>query len=113
LDLQNPKHFFWFSALTLVVFHLCSKGWSPQWAMLLIPFFLLSFPDGLGLKLSLLLTALVFLEWPFASVLHSQFLSGFVIVGRTLLLVYFGLILAQRLWFPSSQNYDSPAEGKA
>jgi hypothetical protein len=98
---QNPKHFFWFSALTLVIFYLYSKGWSPQWCMLLIPFFLLSFPDGLGLRLCLLLTGLVFLEWPIATILDSHWLSGLIILGRTLLLVYAGILLAQQIWFPS------------
>jgi hypothetical protein len=113
LDMRNPRHFLWFSALTLVVFHLYSKGWSQQWAVLFIPFFLLSFPDSLGLAFSLLLTALGFLQWPVASALHARFLSGLIIAARTFLLAYFGVLLGRRLWLPAPQKIDVSDKDRA
>ena len=69
IDQRSPEHFIWFTTLTLLLFHLWSKGWSPQWAMLIIPFILLSFPNQRGLGLVLILTLLLFIEWPLSDVL--------------------------------------------
>ena len=87
IEPRGAQQFIWFSTFTAMVFHLWSKGWSPQWATLLIPLLLLSFPDRRGLWLALLLTGVVFLEWPVADALHSQLLLAIAILGRTAIFI--------------------------
>ena len=98
IDPQNPQHFIWFSTLMLLLFHLWSKGWSPQWAMLLIPFILLSFLTQRGLGLVLILTLLLFVEWPLADVMKWPPLRATAILGRTTLFVVMGVMLFRKLW---------------
>jgi hypothetical protein len=52
LKLESPlsnARFMTFTAVTLVVFFLWSKGWSPQWLVMLIPFLLMALPLGRAL----------------------------------------------------------------
>jgi hypothetical protein len=98
LDQHRPDHFIWFTTLTLLLFHLWSKGWSPQWAMLIIPFLLLSFPNQRGLGLVLILTLLLFVEWPLSDVLKWPPLIAAAILGRTALFVGVGVLLFRRIW---------------
>ncbi len=100
IDQHDPRHFIWFSTLTLLLFHLWSKGWSPQWAMLIIPFVLLSFPNTRGLTLVLIFTLLLFLEWPLADVLKWTTFSAIVIIGRTTLFIAMAVLLFRQLWPP-------------
>ena len=95
---SDPTHFIWFSTLTLLLFHLWSKGWSPQWAMLIIPFVLLSFPDRRGLWLVLILSGLLFIEWPLSDALQSRALLAISIAGRTALFVWVAVLAGRRLW---------------
>ncbi len=53
-----------FSGMTLCLFFLWSKGWSPQWQVMLIPFILLVFPGGRGVLYCITLGFVNFLEWP-------------------------------------------------
>jgi len=98
IDQRDPRHFIWFTTLTLLLFHLWSKGWSPQWATLIIPLWLLSFPDRRGLTLTLLLTALVFMEWPLSDALQSRALLAGSIIGRTLLFIGVAIMTIRQLW---------------
>jgi len=98
IDQRSPQQFIWFSTLTLMLFHLWSKGWSPQWAMLIIPFMLLSFPNRRGLWLVLILTGLLFVEWPLADALQSRGLLVIAIAGRTALFIVVAVLTARKLW---------------
>jgi hypothetical protein len=102
IEAHDPRHAIWFSTLMLMLFHLWSKGWSPQWATLIIPFILLSFPNQRGIGLILLLTGLVFLEWPLADALQSRSLLTIAIVGRTALFVYIGVRCGRE--FPATRE---------
>jgi hypothetical protein len=98
IDQRDPRHFIWFTTLILLLFHLWSKGWSPQWAMLIIPFILLSFPNQRGLGLVLIFTVLLFIEWPLADVLRWPPIIATAILGRTALFVVMSVMLFRRLW---------------
>jgi hypothetical protein len=98
IDQRDPRRFIWFTTLLLLLFHLWSKGWSPQWAMLIVPFVLLSFPNQRGLGLVLIFTLLLFIEWPLSDVLKWQPLIAAAILGRTALFVAMGVMLFRRLW---------------
>jgi hypothetical protein len=98
IDTRSPQQFIWFSTLTLMLFHLWSKGWSPQWALLIIPFMLLSFPNRRGLWLVLILTGLLFVEWPLADALQSRGLLVIAIAGRTALFIAISILTARKLW---------------
>lgn len=50
--------------LTFALFLLWSKGWSPQWQMMLFPLVLLAFPGRNGTLFCILLGLISFLEWP-------------------------------------------------
>lgn len=52
------------AGLTWAVFLLWSRGWSPQWQQMLVPFILLTLPNRQGVLLALALAAVSFLEWP-------------------------------------------------
>jgi hypothetical protein len=107
LQTLGPKEFVWFATITLMIFLVWSKGWSPQWAMLVIPFLLLSFPDRRGLNLTLSLTLLVFIEWPLADAFQSHLLLAIAIVSRTLLFVSVALLLARELWTLPVHNIET------
>ncbi len=98
IDQRDPRHFIWFTTLTLLLFHLWSKGWSPQWAMLIIPFILLSFPNQRGLWLVLIFTLLLFIEWPLSDVLKWPPIIATAILGRTALFVVMGVMLFRSIW---------------
>jgi hypothetical protein len=98
IDQRDPRHFIWFTTLTLLLFHLWSKGWSPQWAMLIIPFVLLSFPNQRGLILVLIFTLLLFIEWPLADVMKWPPIIATAILGRTALFVVMCVMLFRRIW---------------
>jgi hypothetical protein len=97
-DVTDPKHFIWFTTLTWIIFYLYIKGWSPQWAVMLVPLLLLSFPNHLGLTLTLLLTSIVFLEWPLNAVIEARSLSVIIIIGRTLFFISVLLLLIRNMW---------------
>ncbi|HSQ25648.1 MAG TPA: hypothetical protein VLM80_00860 [Anaerolineales bacterium] len=88
----------WFTTIITLLFLLWSKGWSPQWAVMLIPLLLLSFPGKLGLVFVLGLSGLTFLEWPLLEILESQVLFAIHIVIRTGFFVYILYVLTRRLW---------------
>lgn len=53
-----------FFGVTWCVFLLWSKGWSPQWMLMLIPLILLVFPQREGVMAVLAFSLLNLLEWP-------------------------------------------------
>lgn len=61
----------------LLSFYLAAQGWSPQWALPLLPLLLLIFPNRRGLLAILLLSALALADYP---LLFSR--SGPVISGQ-------------------------------
>ena len=87
-------------ALTLCLFLLWSRGWSPQWLAFLIPLLLLSLPFNLagGFCISLALVSL--LEWPILLSRGRFDLLWLPVVIRTMLLfllaVTFGRIVLSR-----------------
>lgn len=98
IDQHSPQHFIWFTTLMLLLFHLWSKGWSPQWAMLIIPFILLSFPNQRGLGLVLIFTLLLFIEWPLSDVFKWPPLAATAILGRTALFIVMSVMLFRQVW---------------
>lgn len=53
-----------FVAITVLIFFLQSQGWSPQWLAQIIPLVLLCFPSRNGVLILVILSALVFAEYP-------------------------------------------------
>jgi hypothetical protein len=92
------RQFIWFSTLTSMVFHLWSKGWSPQWAVMIVPLLLLSFPDRRGLRWVLLFTGLVVIEWAISAAFNTPAVITFFALLRTSYFVAFALVLVRRLW---------------
>lgn len=85
------------AAFTLAVFVLWSKGWSPQWQLLIVPLVLLIQPDRQGALFVVLLALVCFLEWP---MLLSRGLAwGYYVTIplRTLLFAGWALGLGRRL----------------
>jgi hypothetical protein len=83
-------------AITYVVFILWSKGWSPQWQMILFPLILLMMPDGSGIGFVVVFGLVNLAEWP---VLISRGLWTPVIATillRTLLLIVLLIELVRR-----------------
>jgi hypothetical protein len=60
----KSRRFIAFAAVTFVVFFLWSKGWSPQWLIMLIPFVLIALPLGRALLYILTLSFINLAEWP-------------------------------------------------
>ena len=98
IERSRPAAIIGFATFTALIFLLWSKGWSPQWATLILPFILLSFPNQRGLTLALLLTGVVFIEWPLADALRSPALLAAAIVARTALFIFSAVQCAQALW---------------
>lgn len=94
---SGPSSVIAFIGLTWCLFFLWSRGWSPQWQMLILPFILLGLPLGQAVLFSLALGFVNFLEWP---VLLSRgwFWSLWLTVPlRTLLIVLLALAF-YRVW---------------
>ena len=91
---ERPHRLVAFVCLTLVVFFLWSKGWSPQWQTLLFPLLLLVLPLRHSVLFILALSFVNLAEWP---VLLSRGLNGWLYLTvpvRTGLFV----LLAIELW---------------
>ena len=63
-EILKSQRFITFVAVTLVVFFLWSKGWSPQWLVMLIPFVLIALPLERALLYILTLSFINLAEWP-------------------------------------------------
>jgi hypothetical protein len=87
MDTRDKRVVLSFTGMTLCLFFLWSKGWSPQWQVMLIPLILLVFPNGRGMLYCLVLGFVNFLEWP---IILSRSLNRLLIVTvplRTLLVL--------------------------
>jgi hypothetical protein len=98
-DYRQPRNVVALTGLTVTVFLLYSKGYSPQFLVYLLPFVVLLFPNARGVTYSLLLTLLNVLEQPiyFVLVPDASWLLAAVVLARWLvlgvLLVEFGWVL--------------------
>jgi len=97
-----------FSAFTVVIFFLWSKGWSPQWQVYLIPLVLLSLPLGKALTYVLALGMVNFLEWPTIYQRELIQLLPLTIIARTLL---FGLLAYELYQHISMHHSDGMKDG--
>lgn len=86
-----------FAAITLVIFFLWSKGWSPQWQMYLIPLLLLALPLNRALLYILTLGFVSFLEWPIIYTRGLGPLLPLTIITRTLVFVLLAWDLYQQM----------------
>jgi hypothetical protein len=89
-----PRRLVAFVGVTLILFFLWSKGWSPQWQTLLFPLLLLVLPLRHGVLFVLVLSFVNLAEWP---VLLSRGLNQWLyltVLVRTGLF----LLLAVELW---------------
>jgi hypothetical protein len=77
------------SAMTICLFFLCSKGWSPDWLILLLPFILLVLPNWRGILYCLTLSAIGILEWPvfFVAAPDRKEIFALIVVARTLVFI--------------------------
>lgn len=101
-----------FVGLTLLIFFLQAQGWSPQWVVQIIPLMLLAFPTRTGVLLIVILSTLVFAEYPLLFIRTGdsggQITGGLVVpfaalvIVRTLLLIGWSAMLFGRLRQPSS-----------
>jgi hypothetical protein len=91
---ESPHRLMSFVCLDFVLFFLWSKGWSPQWQVLLFPLLLLVFPLRRSILFILVLSFVNLAEWP---VLLSRGMNQWLYLTvplRTILLV----LLAVELW---------------
>jgi hypothetical protein len=94
---DSPRRLIAFVGITFVVFFLWSKGWSPQWQMLLFPLLLLALPLRRSVLFILVLSFVNLAEWPmFLSRGLSQWLY-ITVPLRTILLVLLLLDLLQTM----------------
>jgi hypothetical protein len=91
-----------FATITLVVFFLWSKGWSPQWQVYLIPLLLLALPLGRALLYIIGLGFVNFLEWPIIYTRGLSALLPLTIITRTLIFVLLAWELYQQLRRPTT-----------
>jgi hypothetical protein len=94
-DLRSPVsnlRFMSFTAATLVVFFLWSKGWSPQWLVMLLPFVLIALPLGRALLYILTLSFINLAEWP---VFLSRGMSQWLYLTVPLRTMLFMLLLVE------------------
>jgi hypothetical protein len=96
-DYDQPRNLLAFGGLTVIIFLLYSKGYSPQFLVYLLPFVLLLMPDGRGLTYLLSLTFLNVLEQPIYFVLlpEARWLLTFVVLARLIVM----LVLAVEFLF--------------
>jgi hypothetical protein len=104
-DYNQPRHVIAFGGLTVAIFMLYSKGFSPQFLVYLLPFILLLFPNGRGLTYALILTGLNILEQPVYFVLLPQatWLLIFIVIVRFLVMLVLALEFALVIWGPEKR----------
>jgi hypothetical protein len=94
---KHQADVFIFTALTFILFFLWSKGWSPQWQILLLPLLFLSLPLQRALLFVLVLGTVNFIEWPIILSRGLVNLLPLTVIARTLLLLLLGWLLYERL----------------
>jgi hypothetical protein len=105
VDRANPRQLLVFTGIVLMLFLLWSKGWSPQWATLVIPIWLLVYPNWRGLLLTLVLTFVGLLDWPLTLSVNNPALYVMGVLGRAALFV----LVAIDLYIELTQR--APASG--
>jgi hypothetical protein len=85
------------TALLIVLFFLWSKGWSPQWQLILIPLLLLALPSERAVMFILVLGFVNLLEWPVILSRGLTQLLPLTIVLRTAILALLGWELYREL----------------
>jgi hypothetical protein len=104
IDWQDNMKAVAFCGLSIGLFLIFSKGYSPQWIVNLLPFIVLLLPDLRGVVYSILLMGANVLEFPVAMVLLAEhpWLFMVAVILRTVLLV---LVTAEFVLFlfPSSK----------
>jgi len=91
---ESPRRLVAFVCLTLVVFFLWSKGWSPQWQTLLFPLLLLVLPLRRSVLFILALSFVNLAEWP---VLLSRGLNAWLYLTVPVRTGLFVLLIVE-LW---------------
>jgi hypothetical protein len=99
-DYSLPRPAVAFAGLTVTIFLLYNRGYSPQFLVYLLPFIVLLFPDVRGLAYALFLTGLNILEQPVYFVLlpNATWLLTLVVVARFLALVVLALEFSLVIW---------------
>jgi hypothetical protein len=94
IDRANPRSLLLFTGISLMLFDLWSKGWSPQWITLVLPFVLLLYPKWRGILLALTLSFSTLMDWPlaFAYQNRSLFVAGIVLRTALLVFIFFDLL---------------------
>ncbi len=85
-----------FVTITLLIFFLQAQGWSPQWLAQIIPLVLLSFPTKNGVLITVVLSLLVFAEYPVLFIRTGDTggeIAGVFVLPFTVLVVARTLIL--------------------
>jgi hypothetical protein len=103
---DRPRNVIAFTGLTVAIFMLYSKGYSPQFLIYLLPFILLLMPDGRGLTYALILTGLNVLEQPVYFVLlpGESWLLIFIVIARFILTLAVAVEFALILWPLAGQS---------
>ncbi|MCG3211119.1 MAG: hypothetical protein FOGNACKC_04756 [Anaerolineae bacterium] len=99
-DYSQSRNVLAFGGLTVSLFLLYNKGYSPQFLVYLLPFMVLLMPNARGVIYALVLTGLNVLEQPVYFVLlpHETWLLVVVVLARTLLLALLALEFGLILW---------------
>ena len=102
---DQPRNLVAFGGLTVAIFMLYSKGYSPQFLVYLLPFILLLLPDGRGLTYMLTLTGLNVLEQPvyFVLIPGATWLLAFIVIVRFLITIALVIEFALVLWSAQAQ----------
>ncbi|MBE7550172.1 MAG: DUF2029 domain-containing protein [Anaerolineales bacterium] len=105
-DTSRPRPLLAFAGLTVAIFLLYTKGYSPQFLVYLLPFIVLLFPDSRGLTYALILTGLNVLEQPVYFVLLPQasWLLTFIVMARFVVTLLVALEFAAAIW-PLEQRW--------
>ena len=99
-DYSRPRPVIAFTGLTVAIFLLYSKGYSPQFLVYLLPFIVLLFPDIRGLSYALILTGLNILEQPIYFVIlpDETWLLTFIVIARFLVISLLAWEFAWLIW---------------
>ncbi len=100
LDWNKSRNVVAFGGLTVSLFLIYSKGWSPQWLVYVLPFITLLLPHVRGVIYTVLFSLANFLEFPIALVVLPQEhrLLTTAIIFRTALLALLCLECGLILW---------------
>jgi hypothetical protein len=81
-----------FVGITFLIFYLQSQGWSPQWLAQILPLILLVFPTRDGVIIAVMLSILVFAEYPYLFIRTGD-AGGQILPGTPLFLPWVLIML--------------------